>query len=150
MGAGAQEHGRLVHGHAIGEPIAEAELASGSEVAELVAEVEAGGAVARRALRKLLAFAGGDDAEGALVGAGAARAATALLKRKGTDETNRALAGSLLTLLSGMPVAAEVSDEVSGAGGHLEIVLPRPSRVYGPDVAALQMSSGARPNRIGA
>ena len=145
---------RQSHGHAISEPIAEAEVAtsqasrSDREVAELVAEVEAGGAVARRALRKVLVFARGADAQGVLVGAGAARAAAALLKRSGTDETNRALAGSLLTLLSGMPVAAEVSDEVSDAGGHVEIVLPRPSRVYGPDAAAMQLSSGLAPSHV--
>jgi hypothetical protein len=141
-------------GRAVNEPVAEAEVetshAGGSnrELGELVAEVEAGGVVARRALEKLLSLAAGAGSQGAVVASGAARAAAALLQRRSTDETNRALAGSLLTLLSGMPVAAEVSDEVSGAGGHVEIVLPRPSRVYGPDAAALQLSSGVPPSHV--
>ena len=73
---------------------------------------------------------------------GAPGAASELLRRHGTSESNRALAGSLLTLLSGMPVAAEVSNERTGADGHVEIVLPRPSRIYGPDSAAMQLSAG--------
>jgi hypothetical protein len=145
---------RQSRGHTISELVVEAEVAtshaSGSsrEVADLVAEVEAGGVVARRALKKLLVFATGADAQGVIVAAGAARAAAALLKRSGTDEENRALAVSLLTLLSGMPVAAEVSDEVSGADGHVEIILPRPSRIYGPDAAAMQLSFGVAPSHV--
>ena len=75
-----------------------------------------------------------------IVASGAAVAASALLKRLGTAEADRALAGSLLTLLSGMPVAAEVSNELTGGDGQVEIVLPRPSRVYGPDVMAMRES----------
>jgi hypothetical protein len=49
-----------------------------------------------------------------------------------------------LTMLSGMPVAVEVSD-VAGADGHVDIVIPRPSRVYQPDELVLQRSYGISP-----
>ena len=119
------------------EPIAKAEAPSirtsmsEDQFGALVAEARAGGHVARRALENLVALAADPEVRDAIVASGAARAAAALLKREGTDEINRALAGSLLTLLSGMPLAAEVSNGESGADGHVEIVLPRPSRVYG-------------------
>ena len=119
------------------EPITKAEAPpthtsmSRGKFGALVAEARAGGHVARRALENLVALASDPEVRDAIVASGAAGAAAALLKREGTDETNRALAGSLLTLLSGMPLAAEVSNGESGAGGQVEIVMPRPSRVYG-------------------
>ena len=131
-----------------GEAVAEAEVvpshADGTsrQVGELVAEVRAGGYVARRALEELVSLAANSGARGSIIASGAPGAASELLKRHGTSESNRALAGSLLTLLSGMPVAAEVSNERTGADGHVEIVLPRPSRIYGPDSAAMQLSAG--------
>ena len=132
-----------------GEAVAEVEGASsrsagaGASVAELAAEVAAGGRVARRALEHLVALTSDPSARGAIVASEAPAAAAALLKRAGTDEADRALAGSLLTLLSGMPVAAGVSSEVTGSDGRVEIVMPRPSRVYGPDAAAMRASLAA-------
>ena len=73
----------------------------------------------------------------AMVDAGAVSSAETLLKRPDTSDLNVRLAGSLLTLLTGMPVAAEVADEQSGSHGHVDIVLPRPSRVYQADDAIL-------------
>merc|ERR1712194_699336 len=101
----------------------------------LVADVAAGGQVARRALEQLVSLASEIGFRRSIVSSGAASAAAALLKREGTDETNRALAGSLVTLLSDMPVAAGISNPLTGSDGQVEIVLPRPSRVYGLDVA---------------
>ena len=115
----------------------------------LVGEVEAGGRTARRALQELASLSGASDARGAMVAAGAVRAAETLLKRPSTDEATRAAAGSLLTLLTDLPVTAEISNEQSGSGGHIEIVLPRPSRVYGPDAIVAESSAGARPGPAG-
>ena len=114
----------------------------------LVREVDAGGRTARRALQELASLSGESDARSAMVAAGAVRAAETLLKRPSTDEAIRAAAGSLLTQLTDLPVTAEISNEVSGSGGHIEIVLPRPSRVYGPDAAVAQLSAGVLPSRV--
>ena len=116
--------------------------------AALVREVHAGGRTAGRALRELASLSGDSDARSAMVAAGAVRAAETLLKRPSTDEAIRAAAGSFLTLLTNLPVTAEISNEVSGSGGHIEIVLPRPSRVYGPDAAVAELSAGVLPSRI--
>ncbi len=152
--AGIAGRGRLRKGRAVNEPVAEAEVASsyvsgsGRQLGEFVAEVGAGGYVARRALEELVSLASDPGARSAIAASGAARTAATLLQRTGTDETNRALAGSLLTLLSGMPLAAEVSSEITGSGGQVEVVLPRPSRVYGPDAVAMQLSSGVFPSHV--
>ena len=106
-----------------------------SSIERLVAEVDAGGYLARRALEELAALSGEAGAGDLMLSAGAAHAAARLLKRPSSDEGNRAAAGSLLTLLTGMPAAAVIANDVTGSGGHVEVVLPRPSRVYGPDAA---------------
>ena len=108
-----------------------------SSIERLVAEVDAGGYLARRALDELAALSGEAAARDLMLSAGAAHAASRLLKRPSSDEGNRAAAGSLLTLLTGMPAAAVIANDVTGSGGHVEVVLPRPSRVYGPDAAML-------------
>ena len=45
-------------------------------------------------------------------------------------------------------VASEVSDEASGAHGKVHVVLPRPSRVYSPDAAMMQLSAGVQPGHV--
>jgi len=133
----------------LGDAVAEVEAASsrggaaGASVEALAAEVAVGGHVARRALEQLVALSSVPGGKEAIASSEAPGAAAALLKRAGTAEADRALAGSLLTLLSNMPVAAAVSSEVTGGDGHVEIVMPRPSRVYGPDAAAMRASLGA-------
>ena len=121
---------------------------SGGRIAELASEVNAGGRVAKTALEQLIVFAADPRVRDAVASSSAPRAAATLLQRPSTDETIRASAGSLLTLLSGMPLAAEVSDVATGAGEHVEVVLPRPSRIYGPDSVAMQLSAGVPPSAI--
>ena len=43
------------------------------------------------------------------------------------------LAGSLLTLMSGIPAGSSVPDFTSGSYGHVNVIVPRPSRVYAAD-----------------
>ena len=50
-----------------------------------------------------------------------------------TPDYIKNLAGSLITLMSGLPVSASVPDSRSGSYGHVNIVVPRPRRVYLPD-----------------
>ena len=117
-------------------------VSSGVSIKSLVSEIDAGGRTARRALQEIAALTGDADARAAIVASGAVGAAEMLLKRPSTDEATRAAAGSLLTLLTDLPVTAEISNEQSGSGGHIEIVLPRPSRVYGPDALAAEFAAG--------
>ena len=104
--------------------------AMGVAVADLVREADAGGYVAKRALQTLVSMTVDPDAKAAMLSAGALRTAEVLLSRPSSGEPLRGLAGSLVSLLTDAPVAAEVSNERTGSDGRVEIVLPRPSRVY--------------------
>jgi CPW-WPC domain-containing protein len=111
------------------------------EVSKLIPRVKAGGRKATKALARLVSLTTDPDAKSVMISAGVVAAAETLMKRPDTSDRNVGLAGSLLTMLSGMPVAVEVSD-MAGANGHVDIIIPRPSRVYQPDEVILQRSSG--------
>ena len=115
--------------------------AAKKEISKLLPRVKAGGRMATKALTRLVSLTTDPNANSVMVSAGAVAAAETLMKRPDTSDMNVGLAGSLLTMLSGMPVAVEVSDE-AGANGHVDIVIPRPSRVYQPDEVILQRSFG--------
>jgi len=124
-------------------------VATSADIRSRVQEVDAGGRVAQRALHDLIALAGsGADARASLISSGAAHAAETLLKRPSSDSATRHLAGSLITMLSNMPVAASVSNERTGVGERIDIVIPRPSRVYGPDQIELALSAGVSPSHV--
>jgi len=97
--------------------------------------------MATKALTRLVSMTADPNAKTVMIGAGVEAAAETLLKRPGTSDRNIALAGSLLTMLSGMPVAVEVSDE-AGANGHVDVIIPRPSRVYQSDELLVRHSFG--------
>ena len=111
------------------------------EISKLIPRVKAGGWMATKALTRLVSLTTDANAKTVMIGAGAEAAAETLMKRPDTSDRNVGLAGSLLTMLSGMPVAVEVSDE-AGANGHVDVVIPRPSRVYAPDEIVVQRSFG--------
>ena len=50
-----------------------------------------------------------------------------------TPDYVKNLAGTLLTLMTGIPTGSSVPDFKSGGYGHVNIVVPRPSRVYAAD-----------------
>ena len=56
-----------------------------------------------------------------------------LLSMQKTPDYIKNLAGSLLTLMTGAPVSTSVSDPASGSYGHVNVIVPRPSRTYLPD-----------------
>ena len=56
-----------------------------------------------------------------------------LLMNRKTPDYVKNLAGTLITLASGAPVAVSAPDFNSGSFGHVNIIIPRPSRVYLPD-----------------
>lgn len=114
-------------------------------VAKLVPRVKAGGWTATKALTRLVSLTTDPNAKAVMISAGVESAAETLMKRPDTSDRNIGLAGSLLTMLSGMPVAVEVSDE-EGGSGHVDVVIPRPSRVYHSDEVLLQRSFGVSTN----
>jgi hypothetical protein len=56
-----------------------------------------------------------------------------LLMSPKTPDYVKNLAGTLITLASGIPIASSSPDFSTGSFGHVNIIVPRPSRVYGPD-----------------
>lgn len=102
----------------------------------LVEQVDAGGSVALHALRELCALAVEPASRIAVLHSGAVRAAETLLKRPSSEESVRAAAGGLLSLLSNMPVASSIADPQTGGAASVDIVMPRPSRVYAAGVAS--------------
>ncbi len=57
----------------------------------------------------------------------------------------RGFAGSVLTLLTDLPVVSETSTK-EGSYGHVNIILPRPSRVYGADAEITELQWGVKPS----
>ncbi|XP_053991771.1 uncharacterized protein LOC128883438 [Hylaeus volcanicus] len=53
---------------------------------------------------------------------------------------------SLVTLLSNVPSATTIDDVSSGGFGHVNIVLPSPSRIYEPGKLAQELTLGLNPN----
>ena len=75
---------------------------------------------------------------------GVAQECANLLKHESTPADVRALAGSVITLLTDMPVASTVDDNATGSYAHVNIVLPSPGRLYHADAALAKMQAGAR------
>lgn len=102
----------------------------------LVEQVDAGGSTALRALKELCALALEPASRVAVLHSGAVRAAETLLKRPSSEDSVRAAAGGLLSLLSNMPVASSIADPETGGAASVDIVMPRPSRVYSGSAAS--------------
>jgi len=108
----------------------------------LAGRLDTGSYPAHFALEHMLNLVADSNARNALVVKGLGRNLANLMEKESTSDENRNLAGSLLTRLSGGPVASEVSDS-EGSSGHVNVVVPRPSRVYGNEAAALAVKAGA-------
>merc|ERR1719215_220507 len=111
-------------------------------VGDLVPRVQAGGRKARTALIRLISLATEPNAKTIMQVAGVPNAAARLMKSSSSSVELQRLAGSLLTLISGMPVTSEISDDLTGSYGNVNIVLPRPSRIYAPDQTLMDISAG--------
>ena len=107
-------------------------------VAFYASEIDAGGLSARRGLAGLLSIGALPNGRAALnlVRPMLIRKAAQLAKKESTSDDTREMAGSLITLISGLPFSVQSSDVATGSYGHTTIVLPAPSRVYGPDSMA--------------
>merc|ERR1712060_655262 len=102
--------------------------------------MNAGGRKARAALSRLIKLTAEPNAKTVMSVAGVEGAAAQLMKRGSTSDEIQGLAGSVLTILTGMPVVSAIAEETSGSSGEVHIVLPRPSRIYQPDETALELN----------
>merc|ERR1739845_78412 len=132
MGAAKSTSFLAVHGAS--------EAATKAEVSALVGKISAGGRTAKKALAQAIGMISEPDAKTTMKASGLAAAAAKLMSRPSTPADASGLAGSLITLLTDMPVTSTVSDEKTGSYGHVNVVVPRPSRLYGADAALLELA----------
>mmetsp|Transcript_70671 Transcript_70671/g.210740 ORF Transcript_70671/g.210740 Transcript_70671/m.210740 type:complete len:200 (-) Transcript_70671:107-706(-) len=72
-----------------------------------------------------------------------------LMKSPASTPEMQRLAGSVITLTTDLPVTSQISDDKTGSYGRVNIVLPRPSRVYRPDSTMLELAAGVPPSGLG-
>lgn len=94
-------------------------------------QLEAGGDTAARALSNILSSSSAPGIRPVLFASPVIRAAANLMMEESTPDYVKELAGSVITFVTNMPIASSVADTQSGSAGHVNIVLPNPSRVYG-------------------
>ena len=122
--------------------------ATRKDIAEQLARMQAGGQQAVLPLTRLTTLASEPDSKQIMRVLGVEASAVRLMQSPASDDRLQRLAGSIITLLSGMPVSSEIAEERSGSHGQVHIVVPRPSRIYGPDQLILDLNAGVRPSRI--
>merc|ERR1712039_839393 len=113
-----------------------------TEISELLPRVQAGGRMAQKALTRLLVVSSEPDAKTVMRVAGVEAAAASLMKSPSSSPALQRLAGSMITVMTGLPVTSEIADSSTGSSGNVNIVLPRPSRVYHADETFVELSAG--------
>merc|ERR1712113_435928 len=118
------------------------------DIAKCLPLIASGGAQARVGLLHLLSLSEQPSAIEVMKAAGVEASVARLMKSPSTSDRTQGLAGSLITLMSNMPVAVAISDATSGSEGRVHVTFPRPSRVYEADQVALQLAAGVSPSQI--
>merc|ERR1711937_572177 len=111
-------------------------------VVHLKPKLASGGMQAKSALIRLIQLISAPSAKAVFTAHGIPAAAAKLLKRESSDSRLKRLAASVITILTGMPVAAENADSRTGSGGKVLIMMPRPSRVHKSDKALIELKAG--------
>jgi hypothetical protein len=99
---------------------------------ELASMIEASGEKSEAAVGELLSlFAQGKISKSELQQSGAVSRCADVMKSEGSSDAMRGGCGSVITHLTNTPVASSIMDSATGGAGHVTVVLPSPSRVYG-------------------
>jgi len=96
-----------------------------AEVEKLEGLLSAGN---RAGLVGLLALMSNDEARVSMSKSGIAAKARTFANLPSTSDYDRELAGSLITGITGEPVAFQISDANTGGYGHTNVIVPSPSR----------------------
>ncbi|SCN12671.1 conserved Plasmodium protein, unknown function [Plasmodium malariae] len=118
------------------------------EITSLTARVLAGGRLAVRALSRLKTLASTFENRQLMKKLGTPLATLILLQRESTSDRNRWICGSILTLLTDLPVVSDLADIKTGSYGHVNVIMPRQSRVRNPDRNILKLREGASPSSL--
>ncbi|EPR62581.1 hypothetical protein TGME49_262090 [Toxoplasma gondii ME49] len=121
---------------------------TGREIATLNVRVLSGGRRADSALARLKTLVSRPYSKKLMKALGSPMSALFLMQREATPDRQRWLAGSILTLVSDLPIATDIADSATGGFGHVNVVLPRPSRVHRIDRAMKELQQGMDPSAI--
>jgi hypothetical protein len=115
-----------------------------AQVPNYIAATKAGGYNAARAYASLTNTIAEPNAKtvGQLFSPVLLRALRTQMLKESTPDQMRTAAGSIVTELTGLPISSTVQTK-EGAFGHVNIVLPSPTRVYGADESVLSAKAGA-------
>lgn len=118
------------------------------DITTLTARVLAGGRMAVKALARLKTLASALYNRQLMKAVGTPMATLTLLQRESTSDRNRWMAGSILTLLTDLPVISDLADIRTGSYGHVNVIMPRQSRVRNADRIILRLREGASPSSL--
>lgn len=118
------------------------------DITTLTARVLAGGRLAIKALARLKTLASAPYNRQIMKAVGTPMATLILLQRESTSDRNRWMAGSILTLLTDLPVISDLADIKTGSHGHVNVIMPRQSRVRSADRTILRLREGASPSSL--
>merc|ERR1711998_370783 len=94
--------------------------------------IQKSGDASEKAVNEFLAlFSQGKITKQQLKDSGAIARCAAVMKSESSSDAMRLGCGSIITHLTNTPVASSVMDASTGGNGHVSVVLPSPSRVYG-------------------
>ncbi|SCQ12638.1 conserved Plasmodium protein, unknown function [Plasmodium sp.] len=110
------------------------------DITSLTARVLAGGRLAVRALARLKTLASTLENKQLMKSLGTPMATLILLQRESTSDRNRWLCGSILTLLTDLPVVSDLADVKTGSYGHVN--------VRNADRNILRLREGASPSYL--
>ncbi|KAF4649276.1 hypothetical protein FOL47_002233, partial [Perkinsus chesapeaki] len=82
--------------------------------------IAAGGEISKQELRKLISISGERSTASKLRSSGVIDAAKTLMERESTDAELKGLAGSLVTLLTDLPITSNVAEVYSGTNGQVD------------------------------
>lgn len=118
------------------------------EITSLTSRILAGGRLAIRALARVKTLASTTENKQLMKALGTPFVTLILLQRETTSDRDRWLAGSILTLLTDLPVVSDLAEIQTGSYGHVNVIMPRHSRVRRADRNILRMREGATPSRL--
>lgn len=99
---------------------------------QLASLIENSGDKSEAAVGEILSlFAQGKISKQELQDSGAIAKCAGVMKSESASDAMRGGCGSVITHLTNTPVASSVMDPATGGAGHVTVVLPSPSRVYG-------------------
>lgn len=118
------------------------------EITSLTSRILAGGRLAIRALARVKTLISTSENKQLMKALGTPFVTLILIQRETTSDRDRWLAGSILTLLTDLPIISDLSQIQTGSYGHVNVIMPRQSRVRKADKIILRIREGSTPSKL--